>query len=476
MSEYLRPGVYIEEASNLGTTVVGVPTAVPAFVGYTEKAADKNGKDLFMVPTPIRSMLEYTQIFGKSNARINVNIGNNGTFDAADIAPALLSHRMYYNLQLYFANGGGIAWIVAVGSYPVTGQQVDKAKLLEGLAALDRAPEVTLLSFPDIANIGPKTIPNTAQANRFEVLTTALAHCAMRNDRFLVIDQCDADADFRTLIGTKDLAFGAVYTPDLQSALPWQLTDSQIGFIAKSGVTEEGALALDKNTLAAVRDGLQTNAKVQAITTPQWLANLRTMIAALPSPVLQPSGAVLGVYATTDANQGVWRAPANVALNAISAPVIAINDTTQSELNVPSDGSGKSINAIRQFAGRGTLVWGARTLDGNSNDWRYIQVRRTIIYIEQSLKNALLQMVFEPNDAATWAKVRSMTEAFLGNVWREGGLAGAKPDDAFTVQCGLGTSMTNDDILNGKLVVNIALAVTRPAEYIFITLTQSIAS
>jgi hypothetical protein len=338
--------------------------------------------------------------------------------------------------------------------------------LQDGLNSLDRVAEVTLLCFPDIVGMG------TDVAGRHTVYTDALTMCAKRKDRFLVMDLCESEVDFRTAIGTSNLQFGAVYTPELQSGLPWQVSDSQIGFTTSepTGV----AFDLKGKTLA---DALtSTNTNIVALLTSKWVAAVRQAVAQMAGPVLQPCGAVLGVYASTDAQQGVWKAPANVALNGVSGPVKVITDQDQDDLNVPKDGGGKSINAIRSFRDRGTLIWGARTLDGNSNDWRYIQVRRTIIYIEQSLKQALQPMVFEPNDAGTWMKVRSMTEAFLGNVWREGGLAGAKAGDAFVVQCGLGQSMTSEDVLNGRLVVNIALAVTRPAEFIFITLTQSIGS
>ena len=103
-----------------------------------------------------------------------------------------------------------------------------------------------------------------------------------------------------------------------------------------------------------------------------------------------------GIYTFIDSTRGVWNAPANIALDAVAETTFKLNDDLQGDLNVPVDG--KAVNAIREFVGRGPVVWGARTLDGNSNDWRYIQVRRTIIYIEQSIKQALNQFVFAPND------------------------------------------------------------------------------
>jgi phage tail sheath protein FI len=134
--------------------------------------------------------------------------------------------------------------------------------------------------------------------------------------------------------------------------------------------------------------------------------------------------------------------------------------------------TGKSINAIRSFIGEGVLVWGARTLDGNSQDWRYINVRRTVIMMEQSVKAAAKAYVFEPNDSGTWSTVKSMIESFLYQQWKSGALVGGKPEDAFSVNVGLGDTMTGDDILNGIMRVSILIAVSRPAEFIEITFQQ----
>jgi phage tail sheath protein FI len=145
----------------------------------------------------------------------------------------------------------------------------------------------------------------------------------------------------------------------------------------------------------------------------------------------------------------------------------------QDGLNVDA-GSGKSINAIRSFTGKGTLVWGARTLAGNDNEWRYVSVRRFFNMVEESVKKATAQFVFEPNDANTWVKVRAMIENFLILQWRAGALAGAKPDDAFYVRVGLGQTMTADDILNGYMHIEIGLAVVRPAEFIVLKFSHKL--
>jgi len=182
---------------------------------------------------------------------------------------------------------------------------------------------------------------------------------------------------------------------------------------------------------------------------------------------LPPSGAIAGIYATVDNNRGVWKAPANVSLTNVIGPAIPITSEDQENLNVDAK-AGKSVNAIRQFTGKGTMVWGARTLAGNSNEWRYIPVRRFFNMVEESVKKSTYWAVFEPNDANTWVKVRTMIENYLTQKWREGALAGAKPDQAFFVRVGLGQTMTQQDILEARMNVEIGMAAVRPAEFIIL--------
>ncbi|RPD38904.1 phage tail sheath family protein [Chitinophaga barathri] len=182
--------------------------------------------------------------------------------------------------------------------------------------------------------------------------------------------------------------------------------------------------------------------------------------------LLPPSGAVAGIYAATDRSRGVWKAPANVSLRSVVTPAYKLTDQEQSTLNVHE--TGKSINAIRAFTGKGILVWGARTLAGNDNEWRYINVRRFFNYVEESTKKASEPFVFEGNDANTWVRIRAMIENFLTLQWRQGALAGATTKQAFYVKVGLNETMTAQDILEGRLIVEIGMAAVRPAEFIIL--------
>jgi hypothetical protein len=187
-----------------------------------------------------------------------------------------------------------------------------------------------------------------------------------------------------------------------------------------------------------------------------------------------PSGAVAGIYAYVDRTRGVWKAPANVSLTAVIGPKNAFSASELDALNVDPN-SGKSINAIRSFTGKGTLVFGARTLAGNDNEWRYVSVRRFFNFVEESVKKATEQFVFEPNDANTWVKIQAMIENFLTTLWRQGALQGIKPEHAFYVAVGLGKTMTALDILEGRLIVEIGMAAVRPAEFIILRFSHMMA-
>ncbi|MFT3794674.1 phage tail sheath C-terminal domain-containing protein [Flavobacterium sp.] len=186
---------------------------------------------------------------------------------------------------------------------------------------------------------------------------------------------------------------------------------------------------------------------------------------------LPPSGAMAGIYAQTDNTRGVWISPANKGIIGIIGLTADINDSDQEDMNV-SD-TGKSINALRKFAGKGFMVWGGRTLAGNSTDWRYVNVRRLANMIEESTKKACMQYVFEPNVSQTWISVKGMIDNFLTTLWNSGALAGSKPEHAFFVQVGLNETMSSQDVLDGKMIVKIGYAPSRPAEFIILEFKQT---
>jgi phage tail sheath protein FI len=188
---------------------------------------------------------------------------------------------------------------------------------------------------------------------------------------------------------------------------------------------------------------------------------------------LPPSPAMAGIYARVDRSSGVWKTPANVSVIGVSGPTHLITNADQENLNVDAT-SGKSINAIRPFTGKGTLVWGGRTLAGNDNEWRYISVRRLFNLIEESIQKATSFAVFEANDATTWLKVKAMIDSFLYGLWQQGALAGPTPGQAFFVQVGLGKTMNTQDILEGRMIIEVGIAAVRPAEFIILRFSHKL--
>lgn len=195
------------------------------------------------------------------------------------------------------------------------------------------------------------------------------------------------------------------------------------------------------------------------------IAEIKFQLALVP-----PTGAVAGAIVKTDTRIGVWKAPANVLLESISGLSCYIDNATQDGLNVDPN-SGKSINAIRAFPGRGNLIFGSRTLKGNDPEWRYIPVRRLFISVEKTLSNALSEVVFEANDLNSWVRIRLLINGYLTGLWKAGALRGLSPQEAYQIKVGLGETMTARDILEGRLIVEVGLAAVRPAEFIKLKFT-----
>ena len=189
------------------------------------------------------------------------------------------------------------------------------------------------------------------------------------------------------------------------------------------------------------------------------------------SKVMPASGAIAGIICRNDTDKGIWKSPANIAFNDDIEPVVLLNERQNELLNVDA-ATGKSINVIRAFAGRGTLTWGARTLAGNDNEWRYIAVQRFCSWVGACATKGLAPLVFENNDQATWIKARTITENFLVTLWKQGAFPGVKQEEAFYVRVGLGQTMTADDINNGQMIIEAGLALLRPAEFILLRFTQ----
>jgi hypothetical protein len=459
---YKTPGVYIEEIPKFPPSIAPVETAIPAFIGYTQTANDQTANDLRLKPTRVSSMVEYESHFGSAQAEEGIAVTVTGTKAVASLAETARSrHIMYYALQMFFAAGGGPCYIVSVGAYKAAvGDPLVESELQAGLATLVKEDEPTLIVFPEAQNLSIADFKALHDA--------ALLQCNDLKDRFVIMDVhgdavslSDPAANLLTAvdnfrnngIGANNLAYGAAYAPNLETVLDFAFDET------KTNVVINSAAAVTLDTLKTASNQVYELAK----------AAIRDMPCKLP-----PSAAMAGIYAAVDNSRGVWKSPANVSMNAVIQPVIPMSNKDQEVLNVDAN-AGKSVNALRTFLGKGTLVWGARTLAGNDNEWRYVSVRRLFNFVEESVKKATEQFVFEPNDANTWVKVQAMIENFLTTLWRQGALQGVKPEHAFYVAVGLGKTMTPLDILEGRMVVEIGMAAVRPAEFIILRFSHKMA-
>lgn len=182
------------------------------------------------------------------------------------------------------------------------------------------------------------------------------------------------------------------------------------------------------------------------------------------------SGVIAGLYARTDATRGVWKAPAgtDADLRGILGTTIGLRDQDNGVLN------SQGINCIRTFPTYGTVAWGARTLAGDdqfASDWKYVNIRRLTLYIEESIYRGTQWVVFEPNAEPAWAEIRRTVNDFMQNLWRNGAFAGSQSSEAYFVQCGQAT-ITQDDIDNGRVNIQIGFAAIRPAEFVIINIQQ----
>lgn len=514
------PGVYINELNAFPNSVVGVATAVPAFIGYTPQATYQ-GKSYLNIPVKINSFSDFQAFFcypdplspapsakqyspkyylvkqdKKPENGTTMLIGN----DYYAIVPdSSTIYYLYNSIRLFYENGGGDAYIVSVGTYgKPSGKPANMDKglinpnvglndLLNGLSKLKNEQEPTLYICPEATLLSLENNATIMQAMLLQASQLQTLMCILdviggdRPDPTLYIQDI---SNFRNNVGNNGLDFGIAYYPFMGTTI---MQNSDIDYTNLFGgdtnqlETILNPISNPNPSISAIFKNIKDKSSTLTVTqnntalldTSSIYASILKEILKIAN-ILPPSGAMAGVITTTDNQVGPWQAPANTSIVGAASLPIELTDSQQAELNIDAI-SGKSINAIRMFNGLGILVWGARTLDGNSLDFRYISVKRTLIYIEQSCKLATQAYQFQPNYSNTWAAVKSMISSFLTSLWKEGGLQGSLPADAFSVSCGLGETMVAEDILNGKLVVTIKVAIVHPAEFIVIRFQQQMA-
>lgn len=520
-SKIKSPGVYMNEINAFPNSVVPSPTAIPAFIGYTPQAMYE-GKLYLNVPQKITSFADFQAIFcypdptpPASPAKQyspeyylvkEKNKPEKGDYmmiasDYYSIVPDPNTiYYLYNSIRLFYENGGGDAYIVSVGTYGesskspiipgdrIVNSNVKLNDLLGGLALLKNkleptmyiCPEATLLSIEENGMLMQAML---SQNTEMQTAVSIFDVIGGRNpDPILWTEYITA---FRNNTGGNGLSFGTAYYPfigttimqfedidytnlfggnvkQLEPLLNPPASPNQDAAKILSSIEKPSSTSL---TVSQYNNALMSVSKTYAMIIKHVLSDAN---------VLPPSGAMAGVITKTDNEFGPWQAPANIGIIGATHLPIRLSEAQQRELNVDAV-SGKSINAIRFFNGQGILIWGAKTLDGNSLDWKYLAVRRTMIFLKQSCKLAARAYVFEPNAENTWERVKAMISNFLTTIWKQGGLQGATPTAAFSVECGLGSTMTSDDILNGFMIVTLKVAVVHPAEFIVMSFKQEMA-
>lgn len=564
------PGVSVEETTKLPYSVAFIETAMPAFIGYTERIP-ANYKGVLR----ISSLLDYEQNFGKANKEsIQLkDVEGKGTTLVAPDAQFL----MYYSLQMYFANGGGPCYIISVGDY--TSEEIQLSSLEAGLNMVDHedVEEPILIIFPDAISLNKETdfylIYNKAiekaetdKKNRFVILDTYFGNSITETDNLNTIESFGSKVKLTN--------HAAAYFPHLETILNYRFDETEKAIthtglqkagqdsnafyageiaaidelkrLASAEITSESAnalvladllgqaIAIAEEVNEAADPGEKKATLVTMITEAQavfdaiyegiiddfvmpegvdesapvfsgefeslknaiigvrdekgdanglTLKSLELSNSALYNHVkremmslhvvLPPSSSIAGAYGRVDSTRGVWKAPANVNLNYVINPTEKVSDKEHAALNAAD--FGRSINAIRTFTGKGSLIWGARTLDGKDkhdndkdNEWKYVHVRRYYNMIRQAIREALdKNFINEPNIPYTWVCAKTMLENFLHQQWMEGALAGNTPKEAYKVTV-VGVKDT------GTMKVNLELALVRPAEFITLTFSHKL--
>jgi Bacteriophage tail sheath protein len=529
MATYLHPGVYIEEVERGPKPIEGVPTSTAAFLGEAERGPIK--------PRMVTSYKDYRNwfgdVFGSSKFlpyAINGFFENGGQnvyicrLVGENATPAEAAFGSNFSIRAAGpGTWGNRVWVTVLAS---TTKAPDSTGALQPVGFRVRtaywAPQDTAFTlFDPFAKGNEKNTPQPTYVEDFDDLVTDESSPDFYGKRLPFIDldkgQTNQGPDSSGLV-TLVRAQGAPanVAPDMGSIAlsngkddPNALTSADLlGLPSQTGTRKEAqglaALELDpyRDVALVYAPGMTDQTFVSPII--DHCENMRFRFAAIDCPktdtapdprdalktdssyaayyypwiyisdpktgarkLVPPGGHALGVYARTDSERGVFKAPANEIVRGALDLQVDIGDNDQNELNP------KGVNAIRQFPGRGIRIWGARTITSDAL-WKYISVRRLFIFLERSIYEGTQWVVFEPNDPQLWARVTDTIRIFLRAQWRLGALFGRTEDQAFFITCDERV-MSQDDILNGRLICEIGIAPVRPAEFVIFRIFQNTA-
>ncbi|MFK7763803.1 MAG: phage tail sheath subtilisin-like domain-containing protein [Roseobacter sp.] len=410
LPEYLAPGVFVEETSLGGHAIDGVSTSTAAFLGLSERGP------IGAVSTVISSYSDFVRVYGDDSDLI--------------LSGQPFTNYMARAVRGFFDNGGNRLFVVRVSppQPQAKGSDTQKTNVFHGLfhrilwprfalrkrptatyrdalRLLENVPSVSIIAAPSAAHAFID--PIEAVAHLRSVQAELIAHAEKMQHCFAVLDP------------------------------PLDLSPKKVSTFAN---------ALDSSYAALYYP---------------WLKEASSGANSVP-----PSGAICGIYARTDRQHGVWKAPANVTIAGISGFERDIHAAEQEMLNPIG------VNVSRAIPGRGLRLYGARTLSSDP-EWRYVSIRRYLSFIETSICDGISWAVFEPNDEPLWAEFKSCVEVFLSNNFRQGALQGQTETDAFFVRCDR-TTMTQSDIDNGRLIAQVGVAILKPAEFRIIRIKKNL--
>jgi hypothetical protein len=522
MPEYLSPGVYVEEFEIGARPIEGVSTSTAGFLGPTERGPE--------YPRFITGFEEFRRIYGRYLPNSFLAYGVEGFFnnggqrcfvgrivhrdDADPFNPANVNNALPTEANLSTINIEAIGpgtWGNRIG-VKIEGGSLDPTNLFKLTAMYWNEPP------PTTPPVDPTDLANATDPNRREPALLEVYDNLSADQNS--IDYYESRVNLQSnLIRLASLAAGRPtnQTLILLSSVGGAVTGSDgaaidlldyrgrtlpplpDGTVIRTGF--EGFREIDEIAIVCVPDHhgvpnltgeiiihctqmgdrfavLHSNPATDSITNLNGIVRPPdTRYAAFYFPwikvfdprtnqdlLIPPSGHVVGIYAKTDVERGVHKAPANEVVQGVTALQFQITKREQDFLNP------RGVNCLRAFPGRGIRVWGARTSSTNTL-WKYINVRRLFLYIEESIEEGTYWVVFEPNDEKLWGRVRATITEFLTRVWRDGALMGTKPEEAFFVKCDR-TTMTQDDIDNGRLICIIGIAPVKPAEFVIFRIAQ----
>jgi phage tail sheath protein FI len=522
MPEYLHPGVYIEEIERGPRPIEGVPTSTAAFLGEAERGSIKPrlvtsykeyqrwfgsvfGPDKF-VPYAVNGFFEnggkrvfICRLVGEAATPAQAAFGD---FFVRAAGPGSWGKRVWakivpsttkksdgtsvgFRLRLAYWSGNAVPFdpfteqgrstlplpslvedfddlVLDENSPDYFGKRVPFIDLDKGLT--NQGPESSALGML-VRNPGVAASVRPADGNQ------ALADGGADDSNPLGTDDYNgAPANNRTetqgleaLLLDPYREVALLYAPNVSNDIVVQIIAHCENFRFRFAVIDcpkgqNSASALDP------RSSLPADSHYAAFYYP-WIVTSDPSTGA--RKLIPPGGHSVGVYARTDSERGVFKAPANETVRGALDLEFDINDGTQDVLNP------KGVNAIRRFPGRGIRIWGARTLSSNTL-WKYVSVRRLFIFLERSIYEGTQWVVFEPNDARLWARVTDTIRLFLRAQWRLGALYGRTEEQAFFITCNESV-MSQDDILNGRLICEIGIAPVRPAEFVVFRIFQNTA-